>query len=137
MYAKWIDEDGRFAFSEENNGGVEIRADEHAQLFAPQRTYKVIGRNAEGYPELQVPPPPSREELEGPARIWRDARLAMTDQMISRHRDERDLAITSTLTEPQFLELLSYRQELRDWPESLNFPAVESRPSTPAWLEAL
>lgn len=33
MYAKWIPEDGRFAFDETDNGGIEITAEEHAALF--------------------------------------------------------------------------------------------------------
>lgn len=64
MYAKWIVEDERFAFSEVNNGGIEITGEEHAALFVPQSTPKIIVRGADGRPVLASPPPPLREAVE-------------------------------------------------------------------------
>jgi hypothetical protein len=55
---------------------------------------------------------------------------------VTRHRDEQELGRGTTLKAAQYLELLEYRQALRDWPDSSGFPATFSRPSAPAWLVA-
>jgi len=63
MYAKYIDADGRFAFSPDDNGGYEITAEEHAALCAGQRTGKVIVPGTDGRPMLADPPAPTAEQL--------------------------------------------------------------------------
>lgn len=67
-------------------------------------------------------------------RAWRDGLLGGLFAPRDRHRDEVDLGIATTLTPEQFAELLAYIQQLRDWPQSEQFPHVEYRPSPPAWL---
>lgn len=58
-------------------------------------------------------------------RAWRDARIASTDF----------LAMPDyPLGEPLKAELYAYRQALRDWPQSAEFPAQEYRPQPPEWL---
>lgn len=69
-------------------------------------------------------------------RTWRDASLAATEWRVARHRDEQELGRGTTLKAQQYLELLEYRQALRDWPESRTFPAAVSRPTAPHWLMA-
>ncbi|MEB2855564.1 phage tail assembly chaperone [Pseudomonas atacamensis] len=69
-----------------------------------------------------------------PARDWRQAALAATEWLVTRHRDEQVLGRGTYLQATQYLELLEYRQALRDWPDSPAFPAVQSRPKTPLWL---
>lgn len=63
MFALWIDEDGRFMFSVEDNGGVEISDDTHAALMAGQSAGQVIEADDQGRPVLQDPPPPTTDEL--------------------------------------------------------------------------
>ena len=41
--------------------------------------------------------------------------LSETDWLSIRHRDQVDLKIPTSLTEAQYGQLLSYRQQLRDW----------------------
>lgn len=41
--------------------------------------------------------------------------LSETDWYSIRHRDQVDLKIPTSLTEAQYGQLLSYRQQLRDW----------------------
>lgn len=67
-------------------------------------------------------------------RTWRDTSLSATEWCVTRHRDEQELGRGTSLKAAQFLELLEYRQALRDWPESSQFPAPASRPSTPTWI---
>ena len=76
----------------------------------------------------------SFEELSERARAWRDAAISATEWLSARHRDEIDGELSTTLTAEQFSELLSYRQALRDWPESAAFPDQTSRPAEPVWL---
>lgn len=51
-----------------------------------------------------------------PARNWRNDRnfnLAITDWMVTRHVEQTELLITTTLTAEQYGELLNFRQALR------------------------
>lgn len=52
IFAKWIDEDGRFAFSETDNGGVEITNEQHAAVIAGNQDGRAIGRDANNKPVL-------------------------------------------------------------------------------------
>lgn len=69
-------------------------------------------------------------------RSWRDMQLTSLLFMRDRHRDEVELGIATTLTAGQFVELLGYIQQLRDWPQSELFPAAEHRPSAPEWYQS-
>lgn len=77
------------------------------------------------------------EQLAERERIWRDGVVASTQWLVTRHRDEQDMQLATTLTAEQFAELLVYRQALRDWPQSQAFPDTELRPVAPAFLSAL
>lgn len=134
MYAKWIQEDGRFAFDETDNGGIEITAEEHAALFERVEGGKIIGIGANGRPELQDPPLPTADEFALVERVWRDKQLSLTDGVVARHRDELEEGSETTLTPSQYTELQTYRRALRNWPESGEFPLSEHRPVTPPWL---
>jgi hypothetical protein len=67
-------------------------------------------------------------------RTWRQSALAATEWRVTRHRDEQELGRGTTLKAQQYLELLEYRQALRDWPGSGAYPSSASRPSAPQWL---
>lgn len=69
-------------------------------------------------------------------RTWRDTSLSATEWWVTRHRDEQELGRGTSLKAVQYLELLEYRQALRDWPDSSGFPAVICRPPVPEWLAA-
>ncbi|WDG89319.1 phage tail assembly chaperone [Pseudomonas chlororaphis] len=134
MYAKWIPEDGRFAFDETDNGGIEITAEEHAALFERVEGGKTIGIGADGRPELQDPPLPSADELALVERSWRDKQLSETDGVVTRHRDELEEGVATTLTAGRYAALQAYRRALRNWPEAGEFPLIEHRPPAPEWL---
>lgn len=53
----------------------------------------------------------------------RNALLAETDWLVTRHRDEKDEGSGTTLTAKQFKELLRYRKALRDWDKVSPLPA--------------
>ena len=113
---------------------VELTAAEHAALLQGQSEGKVIAWGDDGYPVLVDPPPPSSEELAAAERVWRDASLAATDGVVSRHRDEVEAGVATTLTQAQYSALQQYRQALRNWPENGEFPLIDHRPVAPSWL---
>ncbi|WP_460124544.1 tail fiber assembly protein [Pseudomonas sp. H3_G09] len=142
------------------NGVVVERIDtgEYAisQLFAPSFVDTMvrvldgqeveIGAPISGLPTVagELPAQQSRVIAQAPivaeeepamaARVWRQASLATNEWLVSRHRDEQDLGRGTSLKPTQYLELLEYRQALRDWPDSALFPALNARPLAPAWL---
>lgn len=67
-------------------------------------------------------------------RSWRDDALQSSEWLTSRHRDEQDMQLATTLTAEQFADLLVYRQALRDWPQAGIFPDSTQRPVAPAWI---
>ncbi|MCU0092216.1 phage tail assembly chaperone [Pseudomonas koreensis] len=113
---------------------VEISAELHRELLAGQTAGQVIVRGADGYPMLIESLPPSEDALAAVERIWRDQRLTETDGVVTRHRDEVDEGLSTTLTPEQYAELQEYRRALRYWPEAGEFPLAEHRPSPPSWL---
>ncbi|MCO7626408.1 phage tail assembly chaperone [Pseudomonas fluorescens] len=115
-------------------GAVAVSFEDYALLMEGQEQGKTITRGANGYPILTDPPMPSPEVMAGMERAWRDARLAETDAVVSRHRDEIEEGGSTTLTAVQYTELQAYRRRLRDWPEDALFPSVNHRPSPPQWL---
>ncbi|HGA2318121.1 TPA: tail fiber assembly protein [Pseudomonas putida] len=113
---------------------LEISAELHAALLAGQSAGKVINWANDGYPELADPPPPPAETLAAIERQWRDAQLLATDGVVSRHRDEVEEGVATTLTLEQYAELQAYRRALRNWPATGAFPLAEDRPPAPDWL---
>lgn len=115
---------------------VEISAERHAELLLGQSEGKVIIWGDDGFPMLADPLPPSVEALAASERVWRDQRLSETDGVVTRHRDELEEGIDTTLTALQYNEPQAYRRLLRSWPEAGGFPLIEHRPPAPLWLVA-
>ena len=113
---------------------VEITAEAHAQLLAGQGEGKVITWGDGDYPFLKEAPEPSPEQLATVERAWRDSQLAVTDSVVTRHRDELEDGAATSLTTERYAELQSYRRQLRAWPEAGDFPLSEHRPTAPKWL---
>lgn len=67
-------------------------------------------------------------------RQWRSDSLEGSQWLAARHRDEQDLGRGTSLSAQQYLQLLEYRQALREWPGCQGFPAVAARPQAPQWL---
>ncbi|PNV99083.1 phage tail protein [Pseudomonas protegens] len=87
-----------------------------------------------GFPTLAAASGPTVEELEAAERISRDWMLLNTDPLIARHRDEVEAERPTTITAAQYKQLQGYRQDLRDWPQSADFPDVQHRPAAPPWI---
>jgi len=114
---------------------VDVPHEEHDEIYRELSlggSILVPGKN--GRPSTAPAPPPTVEDLKNRERVIRDRALLLTDPLIARHRDELEAERPTTLTAEQYKQLQGYRQDLRDWPESEHFPAVEYRPGQPAWL---
>lgn len=114
---------------------VEITAARHVELREAQSTGRVIVPDGQGQP-VAVEKVPTSDELSARERGWRDGRLRLVSGVRDRHRDELELGLATTLTSEQFAELLEYIQQLRDWPQSEQFPAAEHRPTPPGWYQS-
>ncbi|QEN46615.1 phage tail assembly chaperone [Pseudomonas protegens] len=77
---------------------------------------------------------PDPEFVAAAERRWRSAELYATDGVVARHRDQQEAGVAMTLTNEQYKELQAYRQALRDWPQSSDFPDVQRRPAAPHWI---
>jgi hypothetical protein len=95
---------------------------------------KARGHDGDGLPILIDRPEPDFQLLVERARQWRDGVIGLVQWLISRHRDEIELGLPTTLTPGQFSELLLYVQSLRDWPAAPSFPEPQSRPIEPSWV---
>ena len=114
---------------------VEVLQDEHDEIFRVLSLGgSVLAPTEKGRPTTIPAPGPTVEELKARERAIRDRVLLLTDPLISRHRDEVEAERPTTLTAEQYKQLQGYRQDLREWPESVFFPALEHRPEQPAWL---
>lgn len=117
---------------------VEILQDEHDEIFRVLSLGgSVLAPGENGRPTTIPAPGPTLEEQQARERATRDRVLLLTDPLISRHRDELEAERPTSLTAAQYKQLQGYRQDLRDWPESALFPALERRPEQPAWLAEL
>lgn len=76
------------------------------------------------------------EEAANEERRWRDLELLDLAWLRDRHRDQVEMGADTALTTEQYTELLSYMQQLRDWPQSDSFPDTSKRPVPPAWIKS-
>ena len=113
---------------------VEISRERRSELLAGNAAGKIITADKAGFPILADPLPPSADELADQERQWRDRQLALSDGVVTRHRDEIEDGMATTLSVDKYAQLQAYRRALRAWPESGQFPLSAHRPDTPLWL---
>ncbi|WP_238704507.1 MULTISPECIES: phage tail assembly chaperone [Pseudomonas] len=117
---------------------IDVTQDEHDEIYRVLSLGgSVLAPGENGRPSTVPAPGPTLEEQKNRERAIRDRVLLLTDPLISRHRDEVEAERPTALTAEQYKQLQGYRQDLRDWPESEYFPAIEYRPEQPAWLAQL
>jgi len=112
---------------------LEITEEVYLEVIGNPAPGKIRAHDEQGMPYLTDPPvvvpDPAVQE-----RKWRDAELSSVMWLRERHRDQQELGGDTTLSGNQFSELLVYMQQLRDWPQSTNFPDSEHRPTAPTWI---
>ena len=87
-------------------------------------------------PRPEETPAETPEAIAPDPRLERDARIEAVRWLIDRHRDERELGLTTTLTAEDYRLVLDYVQALRDVPEQAGFPDAIDWPVLPPELLA-
>ncbi|MGY3922485.1 phage tail assembly chaperone [Aeromonas jandaei] len=118
------------------DGAVEITEKEYEDLKKGQASGQLITSNDAGWPILTDQPPLSKELVESSARAARDEAIASSMWIAERHRSEVSIGADSTITEQQYIQLLTYHQSLRDWPAQPGWPDIDMPPE-PDWLAEL
>lgn len=114
---------------------IEITEEQWQTLSAGASSGKRIALDANKQPVLLDPLPPSREQVAAQMRGARDAALAATDWLVTRHQEEKAIGDGTTLTAAEFTALLKYRQTLRDIGSADGWPYV-ALPAVPDFLTA-
>ena len=83
------------------------------EILAGEEFCKEITKDGGSYQVLDSSQ--TKEQIEVSQRMWRDEELASTDWIVP------------TSDHPQHSAYLTYRQALRDWPSTSNFP--DTRPT--------
>jgi hypothetical protein len=81
----------------------------------------IITSDDNGYPILTTPEY-SDLELAESVRYGRNNLLKKSEYLISRHKEQLEAEIPTTITSEDYMNLLHYRQNLRDITRQLNFP---------------
>ncbi|MFY2611179.1 phage tail assembly chaperone [Achromobacter ruhlandii] len=116
---------------------VEVSVEQHAALMFAQSEGKEIVGGEDGAPIAIAPAPLTGEQRAAIGRAQRDEALRSSDWLVARHRDEIDAGAGTSITADQFKEVQEYRQALRDWPHSPDFPDTASMSEPAGWLRAL
>lgn len=98
----------RAIFVVERSGPVTVSGEdlEEIQWAIANKDNIIQAAHDDGYGNIELYAP-SLQQV-------RDQKLYETDWMVTRHRDQTDAMITTSLTGEQFQKLLTYRQALRD-----------------------
>lgn len=116
---------------------VEIGKELHQSLLEGVSSQSKMIDFSSSPPLLIDLPEPSEEMLAAVESGWRDSQLRRTDDIVTRHRDEREMGGPTTLTSSEFMTLMGYRKALRDWPDSDLFPDSRFRPAEPQLISSL
>lgn len=95
---------------------------------------KVVGGKYGGIYEIVETPEDVTQQQTTKIVSQRNKLLTKFDWVVSRQLEEKMTGKNHTLSEEQFVEFLSYRQELRDITKLEDFPFI-SLPQTPKFLE--
>ncbi|MFJ4392758.1 hypothetical protein [Pseudomonas soli] len=71
------------------------------------------------------------------AQLWSERQLQISEQVVAEYRDARDLEQPTEITSEQFSELLAWRQRLRGWQKTPEYPELDKRPVAPTWLKSV
>lgn len=77
---------------------IEVSPQEHTQLLLAQERGQIIQLGKNGRPVAADPPPLSEAQRSINERAWVAQRVLDTEPLVSRHRDERELEESTTLT---------------------------------------
>lgn len=95
---------------------------------------RVVGGKYGGIYEIVETPEDVTQQQTAKIVSQRNNLLNKYDWIVTRHLEEKMTGKDHTLSEEQFVEFLSYRQELRDITKLEDFPFI-SLPQQPSFLE--
>jgi hypothetical protein len=101
---------------------IDLSDDEYQELIDGQSHGKVITVDANSRLVLQDPPAPTSLQLADQVRRKRNDLLSSSEYFVARHREQTEFGVPTTLDAAQFVNVLAYRQSLRDVPEQPDFP---------------
>ncbi|MFP3506648.1 phage tail assembly chaperone [Burkholderia sp. SIMBA_062] len=104
---------------------IKISDSDHARLLDGQSHGRCMALCVRGRPAFVDHPPQPFEERIEIATNKRNRLLEQTDGLVTRHRDQVEEGVETTLTEAQYRALLAYRRELRDLTGKEGFPEIE------------
>lgn len=96
--------------------------------------HRVVGGKYGGIYEIVETPEDVTQQQTAKIVSQRNGLLNKYDWIVTRHLEEKMTGKDQTLSEEQFIEFLSYRQELRDITKLEDFPFI-SLPQQPSFLE--
>ena len=96
--------------------------------------HRVVGGKYGGIYEIVETPEDVAQQQTTKIVSQRNKLLTKSDWVVTRHLEEKMTGKDNTLSEEQFVEFLSYRQELRDITKLEDFPSIPL-PETPKFLE--
>ncbi len=127
-----IKEDGSFVVTVAGNR-CHVTLEYNESLYSAVRDYLSSGGSSTIYAEDIV----VESDPQMLARLWIDERLQTSESIVSQYRDARDLEQELPITSQQFAELLAWRQAVRAWPQTVNYPAQATRPVAPGWIDTV
>lgn len=93
---------------------------------------KTLGMDNYGSPVF-IDAVKSTEQKETEARAARDNELTSSLWVSQRYEQQVKINHSPEISENQYIELLAYHQELRDWPAQPGWPDIDMPPA-PDWL---
>lgn len=139
-YAKWVEEDRRFAFSLTDNGGAEISSEQHAELMEAQSRGASIVVGEDDYPEIRrdaaqahdnstpVTAEPAGYTISPSSRVLRIEKMTLAIER-AQHFDMMGEA-------EQAAAWRGYYRELHALEQSPEWPLVTQWPTPPDMLAA-
>ena len=118
-------------FNNPMTGDVHAYDDDVSAHYISDFLILMLDAEVQAYIASAAAPLPAKEDDE---RKWRDAELSAVMWLRERHRDQLEIEAATSIDGEQFRELLVYMQDLRDWPQSPEFPDSQHRPKAPAWI---
>ncbi|RBL67504.1 hypothetical protein C3E98_031590 [Pseudomonas sp. MWU13-2625] len=107
------------------SAALKISDADHVALLEGQSQGKCMALCKQGWPAFVEHRPRTIDEVLDDAQRKRKRLLEESDRIVTRHRDQVDEGIETTLTDDQYRAFLRYRRELRDLPERTGYPNIE------------
>lgn len=114
--------------------GIDVDSNVHAKYSSTPPDGYVLGTDESGHPKWVIHQDSVSTEIT--ARALRDSAISSSMWIAERHRGQVALGVETSIKPEQYTELLTYHQDLRDWPSQPGWPDIDMPPA-PDWLAEL